>query len=222
MQRRGRPPDQAIDRPHTASRTPRSSRTPTAAARQQLHPMMARTNDHTPPAARPTRKNTDGGRPPEPRAPEPRPIHTSGWFSVRSPRSRRQGFVLQCRFSGVKSAHTKTAGQHCHRDCADFTPGVRRCTRRADDVTEGNEPQPPHQPAAPSGDPTTSRTGASSPRETEARRRPGSSSQLLTLTLPALTLTLPALTLTLTLTLTLPLPAFALASLDLDLDSPCL
>ena len=93
----------------------------------------------------------------------PRDHHTPGWVSVRSPRSRRQGLPTVPP-TGSQVRATQNRSSQPHRNGADFTPGGRCCTRRADDGTEGNEP-PPTRPQPPSNDPTTLGNRASSPRE---------------------------------------------------------
>jgi hypothetical protein len=50
------------------------------------------------------------------------------------------GLCLQCRFSGVKFAPVRGRHLRTYRNGADLTPGVRRCTHRADDVSEVNKP----------------------------------------------------------------------------------
>src|SRR4051794_7464158 len=76
----------------------------------------------------------------------------------------------------------ETAAQQPHRNGADLTPEVRRCTHRADDATEGNGPPPPHQPPPAPHDPATLGNAAQFPEGAEAPAGGACSSQLLTLT----------------------------------------
>ena len=70
---------------------------------------------------------------------------SSGWFSVRSPRSRRQGFAYSAGGRGSSSRY-QNRRLPAQPQRADFTPGHRCCTPRADDAAVGNGPQPPHKP----------------------------------------------------------------------------
>ncbi|MFD0638351.1 sensor domain-containing protein [Catenulispora yoronensis] len=82
----------------------------------------------------------------EPDHPSPGSFKPSPEVLVRSPRSRRQGFAYSAA-DQVSSSCKRNRSARTTGDGMDLISGRRCCTRRAADVSEGNEP-PPHKPPA--------------------------------------------------------------------------
>ena len=109
-------------------------------------------------------------------------LYFSGWFSVRSPRSRRQGFAYSAGGRGSSSRCTQpplprptASARTLPPDTGAVPPGLTTRPRGTDRTTSGTAAAETH--------PATLGNRASFPEVVEARRRPGSSSQILILLL---------------------------------------